>query len=85
NPPSNFSVTGIYMYDHTVFDVVRGLSPSRRGEYEVTDVTNWYASRGRLSHGVLEGWWGDAGTQEGWHDANNLAADLIYPELAPDG
>ncbi len=83
DPPSNFSVTGIYMYDHTVFDVVRGLSPSRRGEYEVSDVTNWYASRGRLSHGVLEGWWGDAGTQEGWHEANNLAADLIYPELAP--
>ncbi len=81
NPPSNYSVTGIYMYDAAVFDVVRGLHPSRRGEYEVTDVTNWYASRDLLSFGVLEGWWGDAGTLEGWHEANTLAEHLAYDEL----
>lgn len=81
NPPSNYSVTGIYMYDSAVFDVVRGLHPSRRGEYEVSDVTNWYASRNLLSHGVLDGWWGDAGTLEGWHEANTLAEDLTYEEL----
>lgn len=81
NPPSNYSVTGIYMYDSAVFDVVRGLHPSRRGEYEVSDVTNWYASRNLLSHGVLNGWWGDAGTLEGWHEANTLAEDLTYEEL----
>ncbi|NNE71107.1 MAG: NTP transferase domain-containing protein [Rhodothermales bacterium] len=80
-PPSNYSVTGIYMYDSAVFDVVRGLHPSRRGEYEVSDVTNWYASRNLLSHGVLDGWWGDAGTLEGWHEANTLAEDLSYEEL----
>jgi glucose-1-phosphate thymidylyltransferase len=81
DPPSNYSVTGIYMYDNSVFDVVRGLSPSRRGEYEVSDVINWYASRRRLTHGILKGWWGDAGTLEGWHDANHLAAGLAYPEI----
>jgi glucose-1-phosphate thymidylyltransferase len=81
DPPSNYSVTGIYMYDSAVFDVVRGLHPSRRGEYEVTDVTNWYASRNLLSFGILEGWWGDAGTLEGWHEANTLAEHLTYDEL----
>lgn len=80
-PPSSYSVTGIYFYDHQVFDGIRGLSPSRRGEYEVSDLSNWYAARGRLTHGVLEGWWGDAGTLEGWHEANRLAADLTYPEV----
>lgn len=81
DPPSNYSVTGIYMYDAAVFDVVRGLHPSRRGEYEVTDVTNWYASRDILSFGILSGWWGDAGTLEGWHEANTLAEHLTYDEL----
>ncbi|MBO6576219.1 MAG: NTP transferase domain-containing protein [Rhodothermales bacterium] len=81
DPPSHYSVTGIYMYDSEVFDVIRGLHPSRRGEYEVSDVTNHYASAGTLTHGVLRGWWGDAGTLEGWHEANRLADGLTYPEL----
>ena len=81
DPPSRFSVTGIYMYDSEVFDVIRGLSPSRRGEYEVSDVTNHYARKGTLTHGVLSGWWGDAGTLEGWHEANTLAEHLTYAEL----
>ncbi|MFT5144043.1 MAG: glucose-1-phosphate thymidylyltransferase [Rhodothermales bacterium] len=81
HPPSNYSVTGIYMYDASVFEAIRGLHPSRRGEYEVTDVTNWYASRGLLSHGVIQGWWGDAGTLDGWHEANSLAENLVYQEL----
>jgi glucose-1-phosphate thymidylyltransferase len=81
DPPSSYSVTGIYFYDPQVFDVIRGLSPSRRGEYEVSDLSNWYASRGTLTHGTLAGWWGDAGTLEGWHEANRLAVDLAYSEL----
>jgi glucose-1-phosphate thymidylyltransferase len=81
HPPSNYSVTGIYMYDASVFEAIRGLHPSRRGEYEVTDVTNWYASRGLLSHGIIQGWWGDAGTLDGWHEANTLAENLVYQEL----
>ncbi len=80
DPPSSYSVTGIYFYDRQVFEAIRNLSPSRRGEYEVSDLSNWYASRGTLTHGTLAGWWGDAGTLEGWHEANRLAADLVYPE-----
>lgn len=81
NPPSSYSVTGIYFFDRQVFDAIRNLSPSRRGEYEVSDLSNWYANRGMLTHGRLNGWWGDAGTIEGWHDANRLATDLVYPEI----
>ena len=84
SPPSHYSVTGIYFYSPDVFDVIRGLEPSRRGEYEVSDVSNAYVQQGRLSHGVLEGWWGDAGTLEGWHEANRLARDLLYEELERD-
>ncbi|MEM1096660.1 MAG: sugar phosphate nucleotidyltransferase [Bacteroidota bacterium] len=84
-PPSNYSVTGIYFYDPTVFDIIRALEPSRRGEYEVSDVSNAYIQAGRMTHGVLKAWWGDAGTLEGWHEANDLARDLTYPELDEAG
>lgn len=81
DPPSNYCVTGIYFYDRGVYDVIRNLIPSERGEYEISDVSNAYVKAGRLSYGILEGWWGDAGTLEGWHAANELARDLIYEEL----
>lgn len=81
DPPSSYSVTGIYFYDDRVFDAIRGLEPSRRGEYEVSDLSNWYAGQGDLSYGILQGWWGDAGTPEGWHEANHLAMNLVYPEI----
>jgi len=81
NPPSNYSVTGIYFYDKRVFDIIRNLHPSRRGEFEVSDVNTAYVSTSELTHGVLDGWWGDAGTLEGWHEANELARDLVYEEL----
>jgi glucose-1-phosphate thymidylyltransferase len=61
HPSSNFAVTGIYCYDETVFDVIPTLSPSHRGELEITDVNNWYVARGRMDYDVLEGFWGDAG------------------------
>ncbi len=77
-PPSSYAVTGIYFYDHQVFDHIRALQPSARGEYEVSDVNTAYVRSGQLSHGVLKGWWGDAGTQEGWHRANKQARDLVY-------
>lgn len=83
DPPSNYSVTGIYFYDASVFEIIRNLSPSRRGEYEVSDVSTAFVRRGQLSHGVLDGWWGDAGTLDGWHEANDLARDLVYEELEP--
>ncbi len=77
NPPSSYAVTGIYFFDEHVFDIIRGLQPSARGELEVTDVNCAYVYRRQLTHGVLRGWWGDAGTLEGWHEANRLAQDVV--------
>jgi len=81
DPPSNYSVIGIYFYDSTVFEHIKTLSPSQRGELEISDVSNIYASAGTLTHGLLTSWWGDAGTFDGLEQANNLARDLIYDEL----
>lgn len=81
NPPSNYSVTGLYFYDSSVYEIIRGLTPSERGEYEISDVSNAYIAAGRLTYGVLEEWWGDAGTLEGWHEANDLARYVRYDEL----
>lgn len=85
DPPSRYSVTGIYFYDPGVYDVIRKLAPSARGEYEISDVSNAYIRQDALSYGILGGWWGDAGTIDGWHDANELARDLVYPELETNG
>jgi len=60
-PRSNLAVIGVYFYDDDVFDIIRTLEPSLRGELEITDVNNAYLARGDLTHEVLEGWWGDAG------------------------
>lgn len=61
NPDSPFAVTGVYMYDYQVFDIVRGLKPSSRGELEITDVNNYYIEQGTMTYDVLEGFWGDGG------------------------
>lgn len=82
NPPSNYSVTGMYFYDPSVYGIIRGLTPSARGEYEISDVSNAYIKAGRLTYGILDGWWGDAGTLEGWYEANHLARNIVYDELA---
>ncbi len=60
-PPSDLAVTGVYCYDDHVFDVLPTLSPSGRGELEITDVNNWYVERGQMEYDVYEGFWGDAG------------------------
>lgn len=60
-PESPFAVTGLYMYDYQVFDIIRGLSPSSRGELEITDVNNYYVDQGTLTYEILEGFWGDCG------------------------
>ncbi len=73
-PKSRYAVTGIYMYDARVFDVVRSLEPSGRGELEITDVNNWYLAQGELACEILDGWWTDAGTMESLHRAGNLVA-----------
>ena len=72
--PSKYAVTGIYMYDHQVFDIIRTLEPSKRGELEITDVNNRYIEQGEMTYDILEGWWTDAGTIESLLRANNLVA-----------
>jgi glucose-1-phosphate thymidylyltransferase len=72
-PKSNLSVTGIYFYDATVFDIIRTVKPSGRGEMEITDVNNAYIAKGQLSFGTFQGWWTDAGTFPSLAHANELA------------
>ena len=60
-PPSKYAVTGIYFYPASVFEVIPGLTPSGRGELEITDVNNWFISEGIMEYEVLKGFWGDAG------------------------
>jgi len=73
-PKSNYAVTGIYLYDETVFDKVRTLVPSGRGELEITDVNNAYIREGSMTYAHLEGWWTDAGTFDSLLRAGNLVA-----------
>lgn len=63
-PKSNFAVTGLYIYDYEVFDAIKTLKPSGRGELEITDVNNYYINKGAMEYGILEGFWSDAGTFE---------------------
>lgn len=76
-PKSEFAVTGIYMYDAQVFDLIKNLEPSERGELEITDVNNHYIKKGKMKYSKLDGWWTDAGTPESYKVANNLAHKLI--------
>ena len=74
-PKSDYAVTGIYMYDETVFEKIKTLVPSGRGELEITDVNNAYIAEGSMSFSYLDGWWTDAGTFESLLRAGNLVAD----------
>jgi glucose-1-phosphate thymidylyltransferase len=76
-PKSNYAVTGIYMYDPSVFDKIRTLVPSNRGELEITDVNNAYISEGTMSFSYLDGWWTDAGTFDSLLRAANLVAQMV--------
>lgn len=71
-PKSDYVVTGIYFYDSTVFDIIRTLKPSARGELEITHVNEVYITKGELSYNILDGWWTDAGTFESFVKANEL-------------
>ncbi|TVX89402.1 sugar phosphate nucleotidyltransferase [Paenibacillus agilis] len=77
-PKSNYAVTGIYMFDSKVFDIIKTLKPSGRGELEITDVNNAYIKREELTFDVLQGWWTDAGTHTSLARANELAKDIIF-------
>ena len=76
-PKSHYAVTGIYMYDGTVFDKIKTLVPSGRGELEITDVNNAYIQEGTMTFSYLDGWWTDAGTFESLLRATNLVADTL--------
>ncbi|MDQ3941069.1 MAG: sugar phosphate nucleotidyltransferase [Actinomycetota bacterium] len=74
DPPSDLVVTGCYMYDSRVFDIIGGLVPSARGELEITDVNNTYIRSGEMGFNVLQGWWTDAGTPPSKLKASILVA-----------
>lgn len=84
SPPTNLAVTGCYFFDGKVFEIIRGLEPSARGELEITDVNNAYITRGEMEHRVLKGWWTDAGTLGSLYRASELVAgDRDNPVLNP--
>ncbi len=86
-PKSNYAVTGIYMYDSTVFEKIKVLVPSGRGELEITDVNNAYIREGTMTFSFLEGWWTDAGTFDSLLRASNLVAQSAartQPAPLPD-
>ena len=74
DPRSNYAVIGIYFYDAAVFDMIKTLKPSDRGELEISDVNNLYIEKGMMTWDLLEGWWTDAGTFESLLRANQLVA-----------
>ena len=76
-PKSDYIVTGIYMYDGQVFDIIKMLKPSKRGELEITDVNNAYLEKGELTYNVLKGWWTDCGMFDSLLRANNLVAKKV--------
>ncbi len=71
-PKSDYAITGIYFYDGSVFEIIRMLKPSGRGELEITDVNNAYIRKSQLAYDLLDGWWTDAGTFESLVKANEL-------------
>lgn len=79
-PKSSYAVTGIYMYDSSVFEIVKTLKPSGRGELEITDVNNAYIEKNELTYDILQGWWTDAGTHVSLAKANELAKGLFFGE-----
>jgi glucose-1-phosphate thymidylyltransferase len=81
-PKSHYAVTGIYMYDNSVFDKIKTLKPSGRGELEITDVNNGYIREGTLAYSVLDGWWTDAGTFDSLLRAANLVAESEHAKQA---
>lgn len=74
NPASNYAVIGIYLYDYRVFEFIRSLKPSQRGELEITDVNNFYIREEKMQWDILDGWWTDAGTFESLQYAGDMVA-----------
>lgn len=77
NPKSNYAVSGLYLFDSNVFEIINGLKPSNRGEYEITDVNNEYINRGELTATILKKRWTDSGTFESLFRANDIAREIF--------
>jgi glucose-1-phosphate thymidylyltransferase len=84
-PKSDYAVTGLYLYDRSVFDIIKTLRPSGRGELEITDVNNAYIERGDMTYAIVDGWWSDAGTFDSLLRATILVASQFEgnPEEIP--
>ena len=80
HPKSNYCVTGIYFYDHEVFNIIRTLKPSARGELEITDVNNEYIRQSAMRYSILDGWWTDAGTHASYRIANDYVTENSISE-----
>lgn len=76
HPISDFAVIGIYAYDNKVFDIIRNIKPSPRGEFEITSVNNFYIENNELTYDILDGKWTDAGTFESFHYANQILFEI---------
>jgi glucose-1-phosphate thymidylyltransferase len=83
SPDSNYAVIGLYLYTSDVFDRINDLEPSNRGEYEISDVNDWYASEGSLDYGIIDSKWFDAGTPEGVFQASSYAREEKFEADAP--
>ena len=83
HPKSNFAVTGIYMFDGQVFDIIKTLKPSARGELEISDVNNAYIQRGQMTYEILDGWWTDAGLPEMLYRATTLVRERALKLRGP--
>lgn len=75
NPRSSYAVIGIYMYDQKVFEFIKSLKPSSRGELEITDVNNFYIKENKMKWDILDGWWSDAGTFESLFNASKMVLE----------
>ena len=76
-PVSDLCITGIYMYNHKVFNKIKCLSPSARGEYEITEVNQSFISENEAGYSILDGWWTDAGTHVSYAKANKLVNGIL--------
>jgi len=81
-PKSNYAVVGAYLYDSQVWEIIESLSPSKRGEYEITDVNNAYIAKGELEYDFVRGMWMDTGTFESYHRANEILFGRMKGERA---
>jgi len=79
---SNYTVTGLYVYDHRVVEVAKNLKPSARGELEITDLNNWYLAKGELEVAMVEGEWLDAGTFDSLLKAQLFAKEKLDAKMS---